>query len=147
VKTWSEADDEKILHLLSQGRTRRQISVYFGVTRNAICGRVHRLTKPEPRFRIEEAEPNAETIAAMAYIEAGGGEVFHGTATEAFAAILESPKEDPRIRHRRIIIRKLTRVLQKSTDEAARERILWMIETKQSEINCLLAVADCHADS
>jgi hypothetical protein len=109
VKNWSEADDEKILHLLSQGRTRKQIAVYFGVTRNAICGRVHRL---EPTL----AKPSVEV-------------------------------EDPRITNRKKIIRSLTSAMENSTDEVFRERALWIIETKQSEINCLLAVADCHADS
>ncbi|MET4529126.1 GcrA family cell cycle regulator [Bradyrhizobium sp. JR18.2] len=125
MKNWSEADDEKILHLLSQGRTRRQIAVYFGVTRNAICGRVHRL-KPEPHATIEKVGPDDEDHL---------GEVSHGAT------------EDPRITNRKKIIRSLTSALENSTDEVFRERALWIIETKQSEINCLLAVADCHADS
>lgn len=107
LKNWSKDDDEKILHLMSQGRTRKQIAVYFGVTRNAICGRVHRL----------EAGSKAETSIEV---------------------------EDPRITNRKKIINSLENALHDSTDDVFRERALWLIETKQSEINCLLAVADCH---
>jgi hypothetical protein len=97
MKDWTEADDEKILHLISQGRTRKQIAVYFGVTRNAICGRVHRLTKPRPTFKIEDATPNTETLAAMQEADAGGGEVFNTSVDDAFDAILNAPDDEPKI--------------------------------------------------
>lgn len=86
-KDWTPEDDNEILRLLSQGRTRRQIAVHFGVTRNAICGRVHRLGKPQ-EVEMIEGDPKDETIAAMEELEAGGGEIFETPTEVAFETIL-----------------------------------------------------------
>ncbi|MCK1465737.1 hypothetical protein IVB34_47805 [Bradyrhizobium sp. 2] len=87
MKEWSIDEDDVILRMLSEGQTRNQIAAHFGVTRNAICGKVHRLTKPE----ISAMDPNAETIAAMN----DPGDVREGTTEEILEAIL-AEKPEPR---------------------------------------------------
>lgn len=48
MKNWTLLDDARLLTLVRKGWTRKQIAADFGVTRNAICGRVHRLIyKPD----------------------------------------------------------------------------------------------------
>jgi hypothetical protein len=89
MKEWTTEDDAEVLRMLSQGQTRRQIAAHFGVTRNAICGKVHRLKKNGTPMN-----PNAETTAALEEIESGGGEIFHGPAQEIFDAIIASDEAD-----------------------------------------------------
>lgn len=57
MKEWTLFDDARILALLNKGWTRKQIAADFGVTRNAICGRVYRLIwKPEVQPVMSESD-------------------------------------------------------------------------------------------
>lgn len=87
MKEWTLLDDARVLSLLDKGWTRREIAADFGVTRNAICGKVHRLTSHK-RNQMIPADPNAETVAALEEIETGGGEVIDGPTDVAFEEVL-----------------------------------------------------------
>jgi hypothetical protein len=58
MKDWTLSDDARLLALFSKGWTRKEIAVDFGVTRNAICGRVHRLVYKPPA--VDLAMPEVE---------------------------------------------------------------------------------------
>lgn len=45
--------------------------------------------KQANRGQFIEYDPNAETIAALKEVEAGGGEVFHGSTAGVFKKLLE----------------------------------------------------------
>jgi len=45
VKVWSEQDDETIIRMLGLGKRLVDVAVHFGISKNAIIGRVHRLRK------------------------------------------------------------------------------------------------------
>jgi hypothetical protein len=97
VTRWTHSDEAKMLTLLGEGKTRREIAAEFGVTRNTICGKIHRLTsKPrvDPMQDMSDMTPNDETLAAFAELESGGGEMFFGTIEELFEAILASSDEE-----------------------------------------------------
>lgn len=58
MKTWTLLDDARILSLFSKGWTRKQIAADFGVTRNAICGKIHRLVyRPPPELTMQDDQP------------------------------------------------------------------------------------------
>lgn len=59
MKEWTLFDDARILSLLSKGWTRKEIAADFGVTRNAICGKIHRLVCKPPKE--DHAVPDEET--------------------------------------------------------------------------------------
>lgn len=191
MKVWTDEEDAKVMEMVASGQTRSQIAKAFGVTKNAICGKVHRMQNTQPTmdeswpadhvagllkkapyvvrcrfstskqmaaidvyyhegrdeytalvrrlesrgwlwkgshnempdgivgliyrhddysfvhkartkelisrvadFKPRDEVPNAETIAAFAEIEAGGGEVMSGTVEEVFDEILSQPDED-----------------------------------------------------
>ena len=95
ARDWTLADDQKILDMITAGKTRGQIAAEFGVTRNAICGKVHRLTGgSKSEAMAPDEEPNAETIAALVEADAGGGEMFYGTVEQLIEEILSSTEEN-----------------------------------------------------
>lgn len=102
MKTWTLLDDARILTLLRKGWTRKQIAADFGVTRNAICGKIHRLVcepKMQPTMPDEDGDaltPNAETVAALEEINSGGGEIVQNENTAAvMEEILAEPEPAP----------------------------------------------------
>jgi transposase-like protein len=56
MTNWSDHEEAEMLRMLESGQTRRQIAAHFGVTRNAICGKVHRLQKSGKRPVAAESE-------------------------------------------------------------------------------------------
>lgn len=50
MKAWTPEEDAKVLAMLAEGKTRREIAVAFDVTRNAICGKVDRLKNERPKM-------------------------------------------------------------------------------------------------
>lgn len=59
MKDWTLLDDARLLMLLNKGKTRSEIAVDFGITRNAICGRIHRLVH-KPGAKVMPTDRNKE---------------------------------------------------------------------------------------
>lgn len=55
MRAWSKDDDEIIIRMLGLGKSRAEIACHFGVTKNAILGKIHRIQRGhrKPRKRTE----------------------------------------------------------------------------------------------
>lgn len=67
---WTKANERELLDLHGQGWSRAKIATHFDVTRNTICGKIHRLMKSRPqpfdlRAHIEDCYWPAKRMKAL----------------------------------------------------------------------------------